>query len=81
MEDASIARNLFTSRKIVDYSKGRTNLKRTWLGRYIAMISEINMVGSDMEYWLDYGASRHVSNNRSMFATFKEHLMAKSPSW
>jgi len=37
---------------------------------YIAMITEINMVGGSEGWWIDIGASRHVCFGRAMFKTY-----------
>ena len=37
---------------------------------FIAMISEINLVGGSDGWWVDTGASRHVCYDRSMFKTY-----------
>src|SRR3954463_2291695 len=36
-----------------------------------AMISEINMASKQSGWWLDYGATIHVCNNKRMFKTFE----------
>lgn len=38
--------------------------------QFIAMISEINLVGGSEGWWLDTGSSIHVCNNRAMFKTY-----------
>ncbi|RZB66097.1 Retrovirus-related Pol polyprotein from transposon TNT 1-94 [Glycine soja] len=37
---------------------------------YIAVITEINMIGGSNGWWVDTGASRHVYNDRAMFKTY-----------
>ncbi|GJY21716.1 hypothetical protein Tco_0394282 [Tanacetum coccineum] len=40
---------------------------------FIAMISEVNLVGSNTkEWWIDTSATRHVCLNKSLFSSFKE---------
>lgn len=38
--------------------------------QFIAMISEINLVGGSEGWWLDTGSSIHVCNDRAMFKTY-----------
>ena len=36
-----------------------------------AVISEVNLVGSNpKEWWIDTGATRHVCSDKMMFSTF-----------
>ncbi|KAK2391773.1 CBL-interacting serine/threonine-protein kinase [Trifolium repens] len=37
---------------------------------YVAMITEINMVGGTDGWWIDTGASRHICYERAMFKTY-----------
>ena len=37
---------------------------------FVAVISEVNMVGNDNEWWIDIGATRHVSYDKTLFKTF-----------
>jgi len=37
---------------------------------YAAMITEINLVGGSGGWWIDTGASRHISYDRAMFKTY-----------
>ena len=37
-----------------------------------AVISEVNLVGSNpKEWWIDTGATHHVCSNKKMFSSFK----------
>ncbi|XP_073224912.1 uncharacterized protein [Cicer arietinum] len=38
--------------------------------QFIAMITEINLVGGSNGWWIDTGASRHVCYDRDMFKTY-----------
>ncbi|XP_047269238.1 uncharacterized protein LOC124898947 [Capsicum annuum] len=35
-----------------------------------AMFSECNLVGNPHEWWMDYGATRHVCTNKELFSSF-----------
>ncbi|PHU10351.1 Pathogenesis-related protein 1B [Capsicum chinense] len=35
-----------------------------------AMLSECNLVGNPREWWMDYGATRHVCANKELFSSF-----------
>lgn len=48
--------------------KGPTSSKE----KFVAVISEINMIGDDGAWWIDSGATNHVCKDRNMFKTFKQ---------
>ncbi|PHT70958.1 hypothetical protein T459_26062 [Capsicum annuum] len=35
-----------------------------------AMLSECNLVGNPREWWMDFGATRHVCANKELFSSF-----------
>lgn len=37
---------------------------------FAAIILEVNMVGNDNKWWVDTGATRHVSYDEALFKTF-----------
>ncbi|XP_075475084.1 retrovirus-related Pol polyprotein from transposon TNT 1-94 isoform X1 [Primulina tabacum] len=39
-----------------------------------AVISEVNLVGSPREWWIDTGTTRHVCSDKEMFATLEESM-------
>lgn len=39
---------------------------------FVAMISEINMIGGSEGWWIDSGAARHVCKDRSLFKSYSE---------
>ncbi|GJZ06387.1 zinc finger, CCHC-type containing protein [Tanacetum coccineum] len=38
---------------------------------YVAMISEAFSLDEEQSWWVDYGATRHVCNNKAMFKTYE----------
>ncbi|XP_073219448.1 uncharacterized protein [Cicer arietinum] len=49
---------------------GPSNQAKLAEEQFIAMITEINLVGGSNGWWIDTGASRHVCYDRAMFKTY-----------
>ena len=48
----------------------------------IAVISEVNLVRSNLkEWWFDTGATHHVCSDKKMFSTFKPIETGKRCTW
>lgn len=35
------------------------------------MVTELNLVGDEVEWWLDTGVTRHICNDRNMFKSYE----------
>ncbi|XP_070017891.1 uncharacterized protein [Nicotiana sylvestris] len=55
-----------------DKKKGHANIveKNDDIDHLCAMLSEYNLVGNPKEWWIDYGATRHVCAVKETFATY-----------
>ena len=37
----------------------------------VIMIMDTSMVGNDMEWWIDSGATKHIAKNKAMFKAYE----------
>ena len=39
---------------------------------FLAVVSKVNMIGDDVEWWINSGATRHIACSRNLFKTYEE---------